>query len=63
MTLVTLRDLIRIIGGWPFDTTGVERLLLRADLVLRDHGGRAYSGPLTDAELRALLDGLDQPGA
>ena len=51
---IRLTDAVRQVGGWPINMDAVADLLDRADTVLADVGGRDYTGPLTDAQIRDL---------
>ena len=55
-----LTDLVRTVGGVPFDAHLVEILLERADRILAKDGGRYCKRALSDAEIDLLLAG-DQP--
>ena len=50
-----LNDLVRIVGGVPFDGKLVEILLERADRALAGDGGRDCKRALTEAEVDILL--------
>ncbi|HME69986.1 MAG TPA: hypothetical protein VKM54_08970 [Myxococcota bacterium] len=52
-----LADLVRTVGGSPFDADLAEILLERADRVLAADGGRNCKRVLTDAEIDLLLAG------
>jgi len=52
-----LADLVRTVGGLPFDVQLVEILLERADRMLAADGGRNCQRVLTDAEIDLLLAG------
>ncbi|HTF34305.1 MAG TPA: hypothetical protein VK714_11490 [Myxococcota bacterium] len=55
-----LSDLVRTVGGSPFDADLVEILLERADRILTSDGGRECTRVLTDVEIDLLLAG-DEP--
>mgnify|MGYP001574901547 CR=1 FL=1 len=42
----------------PLDAIATLIVSRRADVLLRERGGRAYSGPLTEEEFNVLTDGL-----
>jgi hypothetical protein len=50
-----LTDLVRTVGGVPFDLHLVEILLERADRILAADGGRDCKRVLTCAEIDQLL--------
>ena len=58
-----LADLVRTVGGSPFDADLVEILLERADRILAKDGGRDCKRALTDAEIDLLLAGDEPEGA
>jgi hypothetical protein len=55
-----LSDIVRTVGGSPFDPDLVEIFLERADRILAADGGRDCKRVLTDAEIDLLLAG-DEP--
>jgi hypothetical protein len=55
-----LSDIVRTVGGVPFDAHLAEILLERADRILAADGGRDCTRVLTDAEIDLLLAG-DEP--
>jgi hypothetical protein len=55
-----LSDLVRIVGGSPFDAHLAAILLERADRILATDGGRNCERALTDGEIDLLLAG-DHP--
>ena len=58
-----LTDLVRTVGGFPFDAQLVEILLERADRLLAKDGGRHCKRVLTAAEIDLVLAGDEPAGA
>ncbi|HME72276.1 MAG TPA: hypothetical protein VKM54_20780 [Myxococcota bacterium] len=58
-----LSDLVRIVGGAPFDAHLTEILLQRADGILGKDGGPDCKRVLTDGEVDLLLTGDEPEGA
>lgn len=55
--VLRLADLVRTVGGIPFDARLAEILLERADRILAADGGRACKRALTDTEIDLMLAG------